>query len=335
MDTKKFKVVVTDYEFASLDCEQEILNKVGAQLIPAQCKTEDDLIAVARDADGLLNLYFGPINRKVIESLRKCKVISRYGIGIDTIDIQAATDHGIIVTNVPSYCIDEISDHAIALILCCNRKITLLNNAVKNGQWDFKTFKPVYRLRDKILGLIGFGKIGKSVTKKARVFGFNILFYDPYVPEEISRKYSVRSASLEELLKESDFVSVHTLLNEETHHLLSEKQFKMMKNTAFLINTARGGIVDTEALYKALREGWIAGAALDLIEGVPPLTSQNLLIKLENVIVTPHAAWYSEESIIELQISAAQEVARVLKGEWPLSVVNPEVKEKSCIQGMK
>ena len=329
------KVVVTDYEFASLDREREILGRVGAELIATQCRSEDELIKIARDADGLLNLYFGPISRRVIESLTRCKVISRYGIGIDTIDIPAATEHGIIVTNVPSYCIDEVSDHTMALILGCARKIVLLNSKVKNREWDFKISKPIFRLKGKVLGLIGFGKIARTIARKAKVFGFNLLFYDPYISEEIIKKYPAESVSLKELLKESDFVSIHTPLNQETRHLLGEEQFKIMKDTAFLINTARGGIVDTEALYKALREGWIAGAALDIIEGVPPLTSQDLLLKLENVIVTPHAAWYSEESIIELQESAAEEVARVLKGEWPLSVVNPEVKEESRIQGMK
>ena len=223
----------------------------------------------------------------------------------------------------------------MALILGCARKIVLLNSKVKNREWDFKISKPIFRLKGKVLGLIGFGKIARTIARKARVFGFKLLFYDPYISEEITKKYPAESVSLKELLKESDFISIHTPLNQETRHLLGEEQFKIMKDTAFLINTARGGIVDTEALYKALREGWIAGAALDLIEAVPPLTSQEPLLKLENVIVTPHAAWYSEESIIELQKSAAEEVARVLKGEWPLSVVNPEVKEKSRIQDME
>ena len=335
LKNKKFKVVVTDYEFTSLDCEREILERVGADLIPAQCKSENELIRIARDADGLLNLYFGPISRRVIESLTRCKVISRYGIGVDTIDIPAATDHGIIVANVPSYCVDEVSDHTMVLILCCARKIVLLNSKVKNGYWDFKISKPIFRLKDKILGLIGFGKIARTVAKKAKVFGLKLLFYDPYISEEIIKKYPAQPVSLNELLKESDFISIHTSLNKETRHLLGKKQFKMMKETAFLINTARGEVVDTEALYKALQESWIAGAALDVIERVPPLVSKHPLLKLENVIITPHSAWYSEESIVDLQTTAAEEVARVLRGEWPLSVVNSAVKEKSRLQGMK
>ncbi len=195
------KVVVTDYEFASLEREREILGRVGAELIATQCRSENELIRVASDADGLLNLYFGPISRRVIESLTRCKVISRYGIGVDTIDVPAATEHGIIVTNVPSYCIDEVSDHTMALILGCARKIVLLNSKVKNREWDFKISKPIFRLKGKVLGLIGFGKIARTIARKTRVFGFKLLFYDPYIPQESIKKYPAQSVSLKELLK--------------------------------------------------------------------------------------------------------------------------------------
>lgn len=327
MSVRKFKVVVTDYEFASLEIERKILKEVDAELIATQCKSEDDLIKVARDADGLLNLYFGPISEKVLGSLKKCKVVSRYGIGVDTIDIEAATRYGIIVTNVPSYCVDEVSDHAMSLILACARKIVALNEAVKDGIWDFKLSKPVFRIRGKTLGLIGFGKIGRMMAKKARSFGFNILFYDPYMPSHIANEYFAKSARIDTLLKESDFVSLHLPLNEKTRYFFDEEKFKLMKKTAFLINVARGGIMDTNSLYKALKEEWIAGAALDVIDRIPPLEKNNPLLELENLIITPHAAWYSEESIAQLQETAAKEVARVLKNEWPLSVVNPEVRK--------
>jgi len=335
MNTKKFKVVVTDYEFVSLDREREILDKVDAQLIPNQCKTENDLIAAALDADALLNLYFRPISEKVLKSLKKCKVISRYGIGVDTIDIEAATRHGIIVTNVPSYCVDEVSDHALGLILTCARKIVLLNKTVKDGIWDFKVSKPVFRIRGKNLGLVGFGKIGRMVAKKAKNFGFNILFYDPYISSDIAKEYSAKPVGIDTLLKESDFVSLHLPLNGKTRHFLDKKKFKLMKKSAFLINVSRGGVVNTDSLYRALREGWIAGAALDVIEEIPPLEKDNPLLELENLIITPHGAWYSEESIAQLQETAAEEVARVLKGEWPLSVVNPEVKERLKKQNLR
>lgn len=327
LSEKKLRVVVTDYEFASLEKEKKILEEVGAELIPSQCKSEDDLIKIAQDADGLLNLYFGPISEKVLESLEKCRVVSRYGIGVDTIDIEAATRHGIIVTNVPSYCVDEVSDHTMGLILACARKIVLLNRVVRDGVWDFKLSKPIFRIKGKTLGLVGFGKIGRAVAKKAKNFGFNILFYDSYISLDVAKEYPAKPVGMETLLRESDFVSLHLPLNEKTRHFLDEKKFKLMKKTAFLINVARGGVVDTNSLCKALRKGWIAGAALDLVEGALPLERDNPLLELDNIIITPHAAWYSEESIAELQETAAREVARVLKGEWPLSVVNPEVRK--------
>lgn len=327
MSRKKFKVVVTDYEFPSFEKEKKILNEVDAELFPCQCKSEDELIEVARDADALLNMYFAPISEKVLQSLKKCKVISRYGIGVDTVDIEAATRHGVVVTNVPSYCIDEVSDHTMGLILSLARKIALLNSFVKKGIWDFKLSKPVYRIRGKTLGLIGFGRIGREVARKAKAFRLNILFYDPYVSSDVAREYSAKPAEIDNLLKGSDFVSLHLPLNEETKYFIDEKKLKLMKKHAFLINTSRGGVVDTDALYKALKEGWIQGAALDVVEGRPPLKKEDPLLALENLIMTPHAAWYSEESIQDLQETAAREVARILKGEWPVFVVNSEVKE--------
>jgi len=290
MNSQRFKVVVTDYESASLEREEEILSKIGAKLVPIQCKTEDDLIAIAGDADGLLNLYFGPISRKVIESLKKCKIIFRYGIGVDTIDVEAATERGIIVTNVPSYCVDEVSDHTIALILCCARKIPLLHEAVKKGGWDFKIAKPIHRLKGRILGLIGFGQIGRSVRQKAKSFGFDVISFGPYMPGKVSREYSVRSVSLDVLLEESDFVSIYIPLNKETYHLLGKEQFKLMKDSAFLVNTARGGVVDQQALHKGLRERWIAGAALDVVEEISSLVAAEPFLELESLIVTPHSA---------------------------------------------
>jgi len=324
---ERFKVVVTDYEFASLDKERRILEEVGAELIPHQCRSEDELIEVAKDADALLNLYFGPISERVIKSLKKCKVISRYGIGVDTIDIEAATKNGIVVTNVPSYCVGEVSDHTLGLILCLARKIVLLNEFVKKGVWDFKLSKPVYRIEGKTLGIVGFGKIGREVARKAKSFGFKILFYDPYVEKEVGREYGAEAVELDTLLKESDFVTLHLPLNKDTRHLLNEEKIKLMKKTAFLVNVARGGIVDTSSLYRALKEGQIAGAALDVIEEIPPLKKEEPLLELENIIITPHSAWYSEESIQELQETAARQVACVLQGRWPKNVVNPEVKK--------
>lgn len=323
MNRAKYKVVVTDYEFASFEREREILKKADAELFLAQCRSEEDFILQTHDADGLLNNH-SVISRRVIESLTKCKIIVSYGIGVDTIDIQAATEHGIFVANVPAYCIDEVSDHTMALLFSCARKICFFNQKTKSGKWDFKLGKPLYRLRGKILGLVGFGKIARRVAFKAKAFGLNIVCYDPYVEKSVAKEEEVKFASFDELLSQSDFVSIHVPLNPETKHLLNEENFKLMKPSAILINTARGGIVDTPSLYKALREGWIAGAAIDVVEG-KPLSPKNPLLKLDNLIITPHTAWYSEESIEELQTTAASEVARVLSGGEPISLVNPEV----------
>jgi len=321
----KYKVVVTDSEFPHLEREKKILKEeADAELVYKECKTEDDIVELARDADGILNLYFGPVGRKTFEAAKNLKVVVRYGIGLDTIDIKAATEYGIAVGHVPDYCLDEVSDHTLALILNCARKITLLNNTVKGGKWDFKVSKPVYRIKGKTLGIVGFGKIGRMVAAKAKAFGLNLLVYDPFISEDIARDYSATMVEKDKLFSEADFIALHLPLNEATRHFIGEKELKAMKKNTYLINAARGGVIDTEALYKALKEGWIAGAAIDLVEGSPE--EWDHLFRLENLTVTPHAAWYSEESITQLQETAAREVARVLNGRWPVNFVNPEVK---------
>lgn len=324
MSKYKYKVVVSDHEFDSLEIEREELEKISTELIDASNKTEEEIIRLISDADGILNMYY-PISRQLMEHMKRCKVISRYGIGIDNIDISAATELGIMVTNVPGYCIDEVADHTLALLLCLVRKINILDASVKLSVWDFKISRPIHRLKDKILGLVGFGKIGQAVCKRARVFGLRILVYDPYVSEEVIRESQCEQVTFDDLLSYSDFISIHCPLTEETRKMFSYKEFEKMKKEAFLINTSRGGIVDTEALYEALKEKIIAGAGIDVIEGVPPITRELRLLQLENLVITPHSAWYSEESIRELRKSAVEEIVRVLSGYTPLSLVNPEV----------
>jgi len=323
----KYKVVITDYEFDSLDIEKEELDRINVELVSAKGKTEEEFIATINDADGILNMYY-PISRRLMEHMPRCKIIARYGVGVDNIDISAATELGIMVTNVPRYCINEASDHTLAFLLCLARKIDFLNLSVHSGIWDFKISQPIYRLQGKVLGLVGFGKIGQEVCKKASVFGLKILVYDPYIDDETIKRYQCERVPFDFLLTHSDFISIHCPLTEETKRMLSYKEFERMKRHAFLINTSRGGIVDNEALYKALEEKTIAGAAIDVIENVPPLSSDHPLLKLDNLLITPHSAWYSEESIVELRRTAVQEVVRVLNGQDPLSLVNPKVKEK-------
>lgn len=320
MTNNRMKVVVTDYDYPSLDLERKVLAEIDPEFVGAHCTTEEEVITAAKDADGILNQY-APLTERVIKSLDRCKVIARYGIGVDNIDVKAATERGIIVANVPGYCVDEVSTHAMALILACARKIPYLSTTVKKGKWDFMVAKPLFRSRGRILGLFGLGRIGKAVAHKATGFDFRIIAYDPYISQANEK---VELVSFSELLSNSDFISIHAPLTQETKHSFGKAEFKAMKKDAYLINTARGAIVDELALCQALKEGWIAGAALDVLEKEPP-DPKNPLLKLDNAIITPHISYYSEESYAELKIKAAQAVLDVLKGEVPQSVVNPQV----------
>ncbi|RXJ02038.1 C-terminal binding protein [Anaerobacillus alkaliphilus] len=319
------KVVITDYEYKSLTTEQDVLKTVGIELITAQCKTEEEVIEACSDADGILNQY-APITRRVIENLKNCKVIARYGVGVNTIDVDAATEKGIIVSNVTDYCIDEVSDHAFALLMSAARKVVALNNSVKKGTWDFNIGVPIFRLRGRVLGLVGFGQIPQALAKKAQGFGIEVVAFDPFVREEIASQLNVQLVTLEELCKNADFISVHAPLNEQTQGLLSDAEFSLMKTETFIINTARGPVIDEKSLIRALQSGTIAGAALDVLEE-EPIPIDNPLLKMENVILNPHVAWYSEEAQEELKRKTAQNVADVLSGFFPKYFVNSSLKQ--------
>jgi len=321
----KFKVAVTDYVFPNLDIEKQELKKIEAELIESTGSDEENIIKAAKDADAILNCY-AELTPRVIESLKNCKVIARYGIGVNNVNMLTATKKGIIVTNVPDYCIEEVSDHALALILACARKICQLNKTVKSGKWDFKDYRPIYRLKGQTLGIVSFGKIPRRLVEKVSAYKFNIIAYDPYVDKEIAAKYNVKLVTFEELLKESDIITIHAPLTKETKGIFGSEQFKLMKNSAYLINTARGGLIKDNDLAQALKEGEIAGAGLDLLED-ENVDSHHPLVNLENVIITPHSAFYSEQALKDLQYKAVQEVIRVLTGENPKSCVNPEVFE--------
>ena len=243
---------------------------------------------------------------------------------MDNIDIKAATDYGIIVANLPGYCVDEVSSHAVALLLACVRKVTLLDNLVKQKKWDLTLARPILRTRGRILGLFGLGKIGRAVAEKASKFGFKIIAYDPYVVK-VDRE--IELVKFSQLLSDSDFISIHVPLTRETRHAFAENELRAMKKTAYLINTARGSIIDEKALYKALKDKWIAGAALDVMEKEPP-DWENPLLRLDNLIITPHISFYSEESYVELKTKTAEAVLSVLKGRLPRAMVNPQVVRK-------
>jgi D-3-phosphoglycerate dehydrogenase len=318
-----FKVVVSDHTFPNLDPERRILEPLGAEVVERQCQSLEELLPVARDADALLVTYVRPIGETLFKATPRLRVVVRYAIGIDTLDIAAANRYGVLMVNVPDYCLDEVSDHAIALLFALARKILISDRKARSGNWDLLFLKPLPKLQGKTVGFLGFGRIGQRVARKLGSMDLRFIFYDPYVQQEQAE--TARKVTLEELLRQSDFLSIHAPETEETKHLLNRETVALMKPTAFLINTGRGGLVDTDALVESLRAGRLAGAALDVIENTECLPPDHPLCFMENVILTPHSAWYSDESEVEVQILAAEEVARVLRGETPKSLLNPEV----------
>ncbi len=316
------RVAVSDSVFPDLEPARRVLAGIGAGLELAGEPTPAGILAVAREADALLVTY-AKVTAEIIRQMKRCRVISRFGIGVDNVDLPAATEAGIVVTKVPDYCIDEVSDHAMALLLALARKIAFANARVHGGRWEMPSVVPIHRLRGRTLGLIGFGRIPQLLAPKAQAFGLQVLAYDPYVPDEVMSRAHVARAGFVDLLRKSDFISIHCALSPETQHLFGAEAFRQMKPAACLINTARGPIVDEKALADALDRGQLGGAALDVVEKEPP--SGSPLLGRENVILTPHTAFYSEESLLDLQTKAAEEVVRVLRGEAPRNPVNPEV----------
>ncbi|HEY1724141.1 MAG TPA: C-terminal binding protein [Steroidobacteraceae bacterium] len=322
----KLKVVVTDYVWESLDVEQRILGSL-AQLVALQTKSPADFLAQAADCVALLNTYAGPITAEVIARMPACRIIARYGIGVDTIDLAAASDAGIIVTNNPSYCIEEVAEHAMALLLACARKVVQFDRLVRASRWEVTAGKPIYRIAGSTLGLIGFGNIARQVSRRGAAFGMKILYADPHVPQGQFDVPGTRTA-FEDLLTQSDFVSLHPPLMPQTRHMMNDAAFARMKPSAYLINCARGPIVQTDALVRALDTRTIAGCALDTTDP-EPLPEAHPLRGRDNVIINPHAAWYSEQAMIGLQSGAPNEVRRVLTREWPVNVVNPSVRGRN------
>jgi len=319
---KRIKVVVTDYEYTSLHHEEEEIRKIGAELVACQCRNEEDLIANACDADGLL-VQYARITRRVIEHLTQCKAIVRYGIGVDSVDMKAATDHGIMVANVPDYGLQDVADHTVAMLLAAARKIVPLSNAVKSGVWNFNLAKPLYRLEGKIVGLVAFGNIARMVALRLQPFGFRIQVHDPYLNSGVAARHGVTAVDLPTLFSTSDYICLHAPLMDSTRQLVNADLLKLTKSSAILINTARGGLVDEAALVDALQRGRLAGAALDVMEK-EPVNPDNPLLQMENVIITPHAAWYTEEGQDTLQYKAARNMAQAMTGQIPDHILNPE-----------
>jgi D-3-phosphoglycerate dehydrogenase len=326
-----FRVLVTDYAWPSLDIEREILGAVDAELVVAQTGEEEELVALARDVDAILTNW-KRVPAAALDGSPGCLVVSRYGVGVDNIPVARATELGILVVNVPDFCLEEVADHAMALLVACARRIVTFSRATRSGVWDLgAAARGLPRLSEQTLGLIGYGNIAHRKVPRARGFGLRVLAYTPRLTPGVADDAVELTDDLDRLLAESDYVSLHAPATPETAGLIGEAELRRMKPSAYLVNTSRGALVDEEALHRALVEGWIAGAALDVLRQEPPAADHPLL-SLDNAIVTPHAAFYSETAIAELQTKAARNVARVLCGETPATVVNPAVLDSPSLR---
>lgn len=329
-----FKVVLTS-RVLSRRVIGDFQERLGIEFVTIPCQTEDDVITVAKDADVVIALL-QPFSRRVIEKLENCKLIFNAGTGFETIDVPAATEHGICVAYQGNYCTEEVSEHAMALLFACARKVTRLDRAVREGKWDSfekreirgKILPPIFQIKGQTLGIIGLGRIGRATVPKAKGVGLKVIAFDLNLPADIFKELGVESVSLSHLLETSDFVLVQRATQSESKHMISMEQLKLMKPTAYLINTARGSLIDQEALYKALAGGSIAGAALDVVEEEPGgINANHPLLTLDNVIITAHSAYYSEQSSAIYKQRIYEAVAHIINGELPEWIVNPEVIE--------
>jgi D-3-phosphoglycerate dehydrogenase / 2-oxoglutarate reductase len=309
-------IAVTDSVFPSLDPAMAALARLNPEMRMAKSQAAADILDVARDADAILVTY-AKLGGELLRQLNRCKVIGRFGLGVDNIDLPAAAEKGITVTYVPDYCLHEVSDHAMALLLALARKVPYSNKLVQSGRWEMPAVVPIHRLRGRVLGLVGFGNIPRNLAPKAQAFGIKVVAHDPYVPAETFNSLGVEGVEFDRLLQISDYVSIHAPLTPATRGLFNAAVFAKMKKGALLVNTARGPLVDEDALVAALESGHLGGAALDVVAS-EPLAKDSPLLGRDNMILSPHTAFYSVEALNELQTKCATDVARVLSGEPPV-----------------
>ncbi|OLB50447.1 MAG: 2-ketogluconate reductase [Candidatus Rokubacteria bacterium 13_2_20CM_2_70_11] len=313
------------------ELEMEALEPLGAEIVEVAAKSEDDFVSAARDADALY-AKVRPITKRIIDGLERCQVIALGSVGVDSVDVAAATARGVPVTNVPDTFIEEVADHAMTLILATLRRLVVQDRLVREGRW--REGRPMLyelpRLMGQTLGFVAFGHVARAVARRARPFGVHMLAYDPYIEELLMSQYGVEPVGLGELLQRSDIVSMHAPATPEAQHLLTEEHFRSMKRSAIFVNTGRGPTVDEPALIKALEEGWIAAAGLDVLETEPPAPT-NPLLRMDNVILTAHVASASARFDPARRRRVGQEIALVLRGRWPRSCVNPAVLPKTAL----
>ena len=313
-------VVIAYPGFGDIEIEKEILSAAGLEIEHVGNLDTEAARKAARQCDALM-VTIQPVRADLIRSLERCRLICRVGTGLDAIDIEAATERGIWVTYAPDYSIDEVSTHAIALVMAQARGLPGLLGATRKGIWNSESGGILYRFGDQTLGVIGCGRIGQATAAKGRGLGLEVLVYDPYVDAAAMEELGVQLVDLETLLRKSDFLSLHSPLTDETRHLINAETLAMMKPTAYLVNAARGALVDEDALLAAVQGGQIAGAALDVLN-VEPVAADHPFLKEERILLTPHAGWYSEESKVDVRVQGAEEVVCVLRGERPRAPVN-------------
>ncbi len=323
------RALITDYVWPNIDVESEVLRAGGVEPVVAPDTLEDTLAGLAVDAD-IIMFCFAQVTGNVLRAAEKCGVASRYGIGVDNIDIPTATELGIVVTNVPDYCMDEVTDHAIGMILALNRRLGPHDAEVKAGGWHSVVLdQPMHRTRGATLGILGYGRIGRSIAAKAASFGMEMIAYDPMI-EPGQTIDGTEITTFEDVLKRSHFITVHTPLTPETEGMIGVDELAMMMPGSIIVNCARGGIIQEQALAEALHSGHLAGAGLDVLEPAPP-PDDHPLLSAPNVIITPHTAFFSQASTVELERRTAEEALRVLNGNAPENLINPDVLGKSRV----
>ncbi len=306
------RIVITDCDHADVEVERRAAAEAGVDLRLEQCRAEDDVVARCADADGLL-VQYAPITARVLDALPRLRVVSRYGVGVDTVDVAAAGRRGVLVANVPHYGTEEVSDHAVALLLSVARATARLDASVRAGRWDTGAAMPLHRIAGRLLGVVGFGAIGRAVARKAKALGYRVVAYEVTAEPGGTADDGTSFVTLDELVEQAHAVSLHVPYLPATHHLINESRLRRMRPDAVLVNTARGGLVDTAALVRVLDEGHLAGAALDVLETEPP-TPDDPVVRHPRIVVTPHAGWYSEESVTVLKQTCVRNALDALQG---------------------